>query len=90
MPLLVPILVLLPYFAVKSYQRSQLHNQLVNSLSQGRPELAQMSRLLERGPEPLFTGADSEEVKKLDEPDLSRFRDHPGLMDYRLATLEAR
>ena len=34
-PLLVPILVLLPYLVVKSHQRSQRLNHLVESLSQG-------------------------------------------------------
>ena len=38
-PLLVPILFLLPYLVVKSYQRSQRINHLVESLSQGSRDL---------------------------------------------------
>ena len=38
-PLLVPILVLLPYLVVKSHQRSHRLNQLVQSLSQGSRDL---------------------------------------------------
>ena len=38
-PLLVPILFLLPYFVVKSYQRSQRVNHLIESLSQGSRDL---------------------------------------------------
>jgi hypothetical protein len=72
-PLLIPILVLLPYFAVKSYERSQRVNQLVNSLAQGSRDMEQMSRLLEHGPEPRWTGVPAEEVGKLDEPDLRGF-----------------
>ena len=48
-PLLIPILVLLPYFVVKAYQRSQRMSQLVDSLSQGSRDLQQMSILLETG-----------------------------------------
>jgi predicted acylesterase/phospholipase RssA len=72
-PLLVPILILLPYLAVRYYQRSHRLNQLVNSLSQGRPELDEMSRLLDHGPEARWTGVAAEEVNKVDEPDITGF-----------------
>jgi hypothetical protein len=72
-PILVPILVMMPYLAVKYYQHSHKINQLVNSLSQGRPELNEMSRLMDNGPEPRWAGAAAEEVGKLDEPDWKGF-----------------
>ena len=72
-PLLIPILILLPYFMVKSYQRSHRLNQIVESLSQGSRDLELMSRLLENGPEERWTGTAFEEVSKLDEPDLKGF-----------------
>ena len=72
MPLLVPILVLLPYFVVKSHQRSQRINHLVESLSQGSRDLGQMSRLLEGRQEP-WIGEPAEEVRSFEESDLKGF-----------------
>jgi hypothetical protein len=72
-PLIVPILILLPYLTVKFYQRSHRLNQLVNSLSQGSPDFEQMSHLLEHGPEARWTGVAAEEVSRLDEPDFKGF-----------------
>src|SRR5262249_50673997 len=60
-PILVPILILLPYIVVKSYQRSHRINQLVESLSQGSRDLDQMTRLLE-GPSVPWKGVGFEEV----------------------------
>ena len=71
-PLLVPILVLLPYFVVKSHQRSQRINHLVESLSQGSRDLGQMSRLLEGRQEP-WIGEPAEEVRSFDESDFKGF-----------------
>ena len=71
-PLLVPILVLLPYLVVKSHQRSQRINHLVESLSQGSRDLGQMSRLLEGRQEP-WIGEPAEEVRSFDESDLTGF-----------------
>ena len=65
---------MLPYLAVKYYQRSHRINQLLNSLSQGRPELDEMSRLMDNGPEePRWVGMPAEEVSKLDEPNTMGF-----------------
>jgi hypothetical protein len=72
-PILVPIIVLTPYFAYDAYQRSHRVNLLMNSLAQGNRELEEMSRLLEKGPEPPWVGAPAEEVHKLVEPDLKGF-----------------
>jgi len=71
-PLLVPILVLLPYLVVKSHQRSQRINHLVESLSQGSRDLGQMSRLLEGRQEP-WIGEPAEEVRGFDESDFKGF-----------------
>ena len=71
-PLLVPILVLMPYFVVKYYQRSQRISELVESLSQGSPDMGQMSLLLE-GPMKPWVGEPAEEVPRLDAPDLTGF-----------------
>jgi hypothetical protein len=70
--LLVPILILLPYFCVKYFERSRRTNELVESLSQGSPDLKQM-RLLLAGPMPPWIGEAAEEVRHLDEPDLKGF-----------------
>jgi hypothetical protein len=72
-PILVPILVLMPYVAFKAYQRSHWIRQLVESLSQGSRDLEQMSRLLD-GPMTPWTGEPPEEVLAFDEPDLTGFK----------------
>ncbi len=71
-PLIIPILVLLPYFAVKSYERSHRLSQLVDSLSQGSRDLEVMSRLLE-GPIPPWTGVAAEEDRHPEPADLKGF-----------------
>ncbi|MBV8488475.1 MAG: patatin-like phospholipase family protein [Planctomycetaceae bacterium] len=71
-PLIIPILVMVPYLVVKSHQRSQRINHLVESLSQGSRDLENMSRLLETRPTPV-TGVAAEEVHSLDEPDFQGF-----------------
>jgi hypothetical protein len=72
-PLIVPILVLAPYWATRLYRTNHLVNQLVKSLSQGGRDLDEMSRLLEQGAEPRWTGIAPEEVSTLEEPDLAGF-----------------
>jgi hypothetical protein len=71
-PILVPILTLLPYFVVKSYERSRRVNHLMESLSQGSRDLESMSRLLEARPAPL-SGVTPEEVRDLGVPDYTGF-----------------
>jgi hypothetical protein len=71
-PLLIPILVMVPYFVVRSHQRSQRLNYLVESLSQGTRDLEQMSRLLEGRQEP-WRGEPAEEVRGFDESDNQGF-----------------
>jgi predicted acylesterase/phospholipase RssA len=72
-PLIVPILVLLPYVAVKYYKRYHHQSVLVHSLAQGSRDVEVMDRLLEQGPEPRWAGVAAEEVSKLDEPDPKGF-----------------
>jgi hypothetical protein len=71
-PILVPILVLLPYVAIKAYHRSHRLNQLVKSFSQGTRDLEMLAELLESDP-PVWAGEQPERVHKLDPPDLKGF-----------------
>jgi predicted acylesterase/phospholipase RssA len=72
-PLIVPILIGLPYVVVKAYQRSHILNKIVNSLAQGSRDLETMKRLIESRPEP-WSGQTPEEVDKLEAPDHTGFR----------------
>jgi hypothetical protein len=72
-PLIVPVLVLLPYAAVKLYKRYHHQSVLVHSLAQGSRDVEVISRLLEQGPEPRWAGVAAEEVSRLEEPDLKGF-----------------
>ena len=72
-PLLVPILVLLPYLVVKSYQRSQRINQLVESLSQGSRDLEQMSQPARRADSSPGSASPPRKSASFDEPDLTGF-----------------
>jgi hypothetical protein len=67
-PILVPILIMLPYIAVKAYQRSHRQSQLVESLSQGSHDLDEMTRLLE-SPSTPYAGVPFEEIEKPGRPD---------------------
>ena len=72
-PIIIPLLLLLPYVAYKAYQHSYKVNQVIESLAQGSPDLDYMSRLLD-GPIKPWTGEPAEEVSKIDEPDLRSFQ----------------
>jgi predicted acylesterase/phospholipase RssA len=71
-PILIPILFLLPYFVVKSYERSHRLSQLIDSLSQGSRDLEIMTRLLD-GPMKSWIGEPAEEVRDLGEIDFTGF-----------------
>jgi hypothetical protein len=73
-PVLVPLLVLLPYFVVKWQQRSQRTNELMDSIAEGAPELRELTRLLDNGPDRPWVGVEAEEVGKLDELDFTGFQ----------------
>lgn len=61
-PIIVPILILLPYLTVKFYQTSHQINQIVKSLAQSSRDLEQMSRLIQ-GPVEPWTGEMAEEMR---------------------------
>src|SRR5262249_22980460 len=71
-PIIVPILFLMPYFAIKAYERAHRINQIIDSLAQGSRDVEQMSRLLE-GPIAPWTGEPAEELPASDKPDHSGF-----------------
>ena len=58
-PIIVPILVLAPYFAIKVYERAHRINQIVQSLAEESRDLEEMTRLLDGFPEP-FIGEKAE------------------------------
>jgi predicted acylesterase/phospholipase RssA len=71
-PIIIPILVFLPYALVKWYGESAQYNHLVNSLSQGSRDLEIMTRLL-KSPMTPWVGESAEEVQGLKEPDTKGF-----------------
>jgi hypothetical protein len=72
-PIIVSLLVLLPYYAIKGYQHYCNVNELVESLSQSSPDLECMRRLL-NGPTEPWTGRQAEEIAEITEPDLNGFQ----------------
>src|SRR5205807_1809738 len=72
-PIIIPLMILLPYFTYKTYQHSYIVNQLIESLSQGSPDLEYMSRLLDAPMKP-WTGERAEEIGESVEPDLKGFQ----------------
>src|SRR5262249_48174856 len=71
-PIIVPILVLLPYFIVKYYKHSARINHLISSLSQGSRDYELMRYLLENRPEP-FVGEAAEEVPRFHKEDFKGY-----------------
>ena len=71
-PILVPLLILLPYIVVRSYQRSHRINQIVDSLAQSSRDLEQMTQLLE-GPVKPWIGESADELPTSDKPDFKGF-----------------
>ena len=55
-PIIVPILVLLPYVSVKLYGHARRINQIVQSLTQSSQDLQQMSRLIQGPVKPWTSG----------------------------------
>src|SRR5262249_21586620 len=72
-PIIIPLLILLPYVAHKAYRHSNNKNQLIESLAQGSPDLDYMAELLD-GPKKPWTGEPAEEIGEIDEPDLKGFK----------------
>jgi predicted acylesterase/phospholipase RssA len=72
-PIIIPILVLLPWAIVKSYERSHRVSQIAESLAQGSRDMDEMTRLME-GPVAPFVGEKNvEELRAEDKADLSGF-----------------
>jgi hypothetical protein len=72
-PIIVPLLILVPYFTYKAYRHSNNKNHLIDSLAQGSPDLDYMTQLLD-GPKKPWTGEPAEEIGEMDEPHLKGFR----------------
>ncbi len=72
-PLLVPILVVLPYFGVKWHHEAQVAQQLIESVAQGNRDFAVMGRLLNEGPVAPFVGMQTQEVPEVMPLDYSGF-----------------
>jgi predicted acylesterase/phospholipase RssA len=71
-PILVPILVLLPYFLVQYHQESQRAHQIMKSLAQGSRDLELMTRLLQ-GPVAPWKGEEAEKLPDAPNADLKNF-----------------
>jgi hypothetical protein len=71
-PIIIPLMILLPYFTYRAYQHSNNMNHLIESLAQGSPDLDCMSELLD-GPKKPWTGVQPEETGEMDEPDLKGY-----------------
>lgn len=71
-PIIVPILVMVPYIAIKAYEHSRQIGEIVQSLAQENQDLDQMTRLLDGLPEP-FTGETAEKRDADDKVDLQGF-----------------
>jgi predicted acylesterase/phospholipase RssA len=71
-PIIVPILILLPYIGYRVYERTHRLNQLVQSFAQGSRDLETLNEMLETNPS-AWTGEPAERVRDLDEPDLKGF-----------------
>src|SRR5262249_22746358 len=84
-PILVPIMILLPYFVANFYHRSHLISQLIESLSQGSRDLDIMTRLL-NGPMKPFPGEPAEEIPIAEPHDYAGFE---VLQDSRILDLRA-
>jgi predicted acylesterase/phospholipase RssA len=72
-PIIVPLMILLPYVGYRMYHHAHNENLLVESLSQSSPDLDRMRELLE-GPMKPWTGEQAEEVGVLNEADLRGFK----------------
>jgi hypothetical protein len=71
-PIIIPILVLLPYAIYTTYQRTHQYNRLVASYAQGTNDLQTLSEML-HGKSENWAGEHAEKVRSLDEPDLRGF-----------------
>jgi hypothetical protein len=85
-PILVPILLFLPYLSYHYYKRSVRLNALTESFAQGSPDLAKLGEMLDNDPMPPWTGVTSEDGNEADTRDMSGFKI---LSDSRITDLRA-
>jgi predicted acylesterase/phospholipase RssA len=72
-PLLIPILIILPYFGMKWHHEAQVAQQLIESVAQGNRDFAVMGKLLNEGPVAPFVGMQTQEVQEVMPLDYSGF-----------------
>jgi len=72
-PLLVPILIVLPYFGVKWHHEAQVAQQLIESVAQGNRDFSVMGKLLNEGPVAPFVGIPLQEAQEVMPLDYSGF-----------------
>jgi hypothetical protein len=71
-PLLLLLLVVLPYFMVQSYRTSNRVNRLVESMARGRPDVDILRQLM-AGPIKSFEGEAFEEAQSIEPPNYKGF-----------------
>jgi hypothetical protein len=73
-PLLVPIVLLLPYLSLQYYKRAVRLNTLTLSFAQGSSDLPRLGNLLEEGSLEPWTGVKVEETQDIAVPDLHGYK----------------
>src|SRR5207249_4776843 len=71
-PIIIPLLFVTPFLAVRYYEHARRVEALTESISQGSPDLDVISRLLD-GPVLPWTGEVAEEVSQLDQRSFQGF-----------------
>ncbi len=73
-PIIVPLLLCLPYISLHYYQRMVRLNHLTLSYAQGSPDVTELDRILEEGPPPKWKGVPIEDGRSVTDMDLSGFK----------------
>jgi predicted acylesterase/phospholipase RssA len=73
-PIIVPLLLFVPYISIHYYERSVRLNNLTLSFAQGSPDLQQLDHMLDEGPMKPWKGVPIEEGHDAEPPDLSGFK----------------
>lgn len=85
-PILVPILLVLPFVSYRAYKHAVRLNNLTLSYAQGSPDLAQLDRMLSEEPMKPWKGVPIEEGRAANAPELTGFK---VLSDSRITDLRA-
>jgi hypothetical protein len=85
-PILVPILLILPFASYRAYKRSVRLNNLTLSYAQGSPDLAKLDHMLDEDPEKPWKGVVVEEGNVISSPNVVGFK---VLSDSRITDLRA-